>query len=165
MSGYDAMTSRKQFLLREIDAAKRALDAMRLIPSVDEYPDGTIIRVVVEVVGGAEVTYALLKMAGSGTPPRNTHDRWYYTGDLRARQLRDQSAPWATWSSLISALTQSGVVVKEWDVIWPQPTVKDVVVVGALPTHLQYIVSVPDDLPPGEYHIEWDENAMKWRLV
>lgn len=96
-------------LRRESAIIHEKMRMLEIIPDDDNYPDKTMIRVVVArpMGGHRSLTYLLLKVIDSahGT-------KWYFTGGT-SRQSSSRNERWVTWDQLQSWL--GGMGIESWD--------------------------------------------------
>lgn len=130
---------------RQIRDAQEKLALLESLPSVDDYPDGTAVRVIVNTKYGVtrRLTYVLLKIVRSeSVNPNARHDpdaKWYFTGQLNvAAKGGIDARHWMTWDQVVAWLLND-VAFISWDVLTVASDTVDIVLI--------------DDYPKGQYRL------------
>lgn len=147
---YDPIMMRRMELQRQIAEAQRGLDTLQLVPTEDEYEDGTIIRAQIRWGSMLSATYVFLKVVHSEDSPET---RWYHTGFVKHPHSRDYgNKPYFVgWRELQSWLIDRGRVVESWEPL--------------MSLQRRIVVDVPDDTTAGGTKLQAEHVAGNlWRI-
>lgn len=117
-----AVDSAAHLLRRQIADAQEKLDRINMLPRIDAYKHGEMIRLTVRPRYGndAERTYLLLKIADPNwsQAERSNGPRWYFTGTLSGRG-NGGGTGYRRWDQIISWIVND-VELVEWVELVPK---------------------------------------------